>query len=93
MATRKKYTKESRYVFKFTVEISTTLSSVLDMMRYDSCYPASEEDAYKLARLRTPNAKPDDRFVTFIRAGRNANGPTEARWASRGCRVVEVHRP
>lgn len=85
------YIKEPRYIQKFTVRIGT-ISSVIDMMRYDSAWPASEEDSRKLERVMSMggNPSPEDRVVTFLRAGRNANGPTEARWASFGCEVLHV---
>ncbi len=82
-------TEETRYICKFTVRVSG-IAGVIDMMRYDLCYPASEEESRKLERIANDTASGEDRFVDFIRAGRNDRGPTVRRWASFNCKVLEV---
>ena len=82
-------TKETRYISKLTVRVSG-IGGVIDMMRYDSCYPATEEDSRKLERIANHTDSGEDRFVDFIRAGRNKLGPTVRRWASFNCKVLEI---
>ena len=81
--------EETRYISTFTVRISG-ITGVIDMMRYDSCYPATEVESRKLERVANGTDKAEDHFVTFIRAGRNDSGPTVRRWASFNCKVLEV---
>ena len=83
-------TEETRYISKFTVRVSG-IAGVIDMMRYDLCYPATEEESGKLERIVDGTASGEDRFVDFIRAGRNESGPTVRRWASFNCKVLEVN--
>lgn len=65
------------------------MQGVLDMMRYDCCTPASEEDAHKLVRLARGSHDPDDRLVEFRMYSHSGSGPTVARWASFGHEVRE----
>lgn len=94
----KHYKKESRYISVITVRVSSTRAA-LDMMRYDSCWPATEEDSRKLEQLiDAPRGRegldgPDFNIVNFIRAGRNDSGATDGRWASFGCEVISVKAP
>lgn len=56
-----------------------------DMLRYDACYPASSEDAMKLAFDRSGYAslKESERSVELRSEGRNRHWePTDARWRS-----------
>ncbi len=89
--TSKKVTmqEETRYISTFTVRVSG-FAGVIDMMRYDSCYPATEVESRKLERISSGSDKAEDHVVTFIRAGRNDSGPTIRRWASFNCKVLEV---
>lgn len=73
------------YMFRFTVEGGGRFPT--DMLRHDSCWPASEGEARRLAD------GPDDRerrTVTLKRASVNASGPTVDRWRSFGWTVTNV---
>jgi hypothetical protein len=80
--------KETRYISTFRVRVSG-IQSVIDMMRYDSCYPASEIESRKLIRIANGSAKEEDRIVSFTRAGRGDSGPTVRRWNSFNCEILE----
>lgn len=86
------YRKEPRYIQRVVVRVSR-VSNVLDMLRYDSCYPENQEDSRKLERLLGGSRSPDDHVISFIRAGRNESGPTLRRWQSFGCDVLRVEHP
>jgi hypothetical protein len=87
----KNYIKETRYLHKFTVRVGT-IASVLDMLRYDNCFPANEDESRKLMKLMGTGGKPtrEDHVVTFLSAKRTIQGPTIERWESFGCEVVKV---
>ncbi len=66
-----------------------SISSVLDMMRYDKCYPATEADSGRLEMSR-----PDSRDRSFgehlvIFMAHSPAAPTIGRWASFGCEVID----
>jgi hypothetical protein len=84
--------KEARYIQRIVVKVGS-IQGVLDMMRYDSCYPETEEDAHKLTRIANGTAKDEDHIVNFIRAARTQSGPTAPRWASFACAVLDVQHP
>lgn len=90
--------KEQRFISKITVYVNSAEGCV-DMMRYDSCYPATEEDAHKLGRLMwgstvDPNlATSDDHIITFTRCARNNLPATEGRWRSFNCVVLDERHP
>lgn len=70
--------------------VTVHVSSVpLDMMRYDNCVPATEQEAGKLERIALQCATPEDHTVTFRRFSNTPEGPTAGRWASFNCRIVE----
>ncbi len=64
-----------------TFEVSGRFRFPLDMLRYDGCFPASEEESRKLADALSPAPKP-----WRIRLGRyvecRGDMPTIARWKS-----------
>lgn len=74
---------------KFLVRIGT-ISSCIDMMRYDQCFPASDEDSRKLEKAQMGGGKRTymDHLVKFI--GVSPSCPTRERWASFGCTVMAV---
>ena len=63
-------------------------SGVLDMMRYDNCFPATEQDAHKLAWIAAGTATGADHVVEFLRRALNDRGPTVDRWRSYACEVL-----
>lgn len=82
--------KETRYVKTFSVRVGT-IRSIFDMMRYDQCFPATESDASKLARLSSnDNLSGEDRVVKFTSVSRVSNAtPTVERWQSFGCEILQ----
>jgi len=94
---KKIHRRESRFVCVVLVHIST-LRDALDMMRYDCCYPATEDESRKLYRLSDismsrNDRKPTDHLVQFICVSRTENTPTVRRWSSFGCTVFCVRSP
>lgn len=74
------------YVQRVVVQIS---SVPYDMMRYDNCVPATEQDAGKLERVAGGYSDdPADRVVEFRRFARTPGGPTADRWRSFNCEIV-----
>lgn len=97
MGVKKFQRKEQRFISIITVYASSA-ESLVDMMRYDSCFPATEEDAYKLGRLMSasvdPNlVKPEDHIITLTRCARNDLPATEGRWRSFNCHVLDERHP
>lgn len=88
---RKNTQREPR--FKSRLAVHVTGPGVIEMMRYDTCYPATEEDAHKLIRVCGGDGSPDDHLVVFMRSAAADNAPTEGRWRSFGCRVLDVRHP
>lgn len=70
----------------FTVEGAGPLP--LDMLRYDSCFPATEEDA--ATAVQYPGECKGRRRIKLIRRTAGLPEPTEARWRSFGWRVVPI---
>ena len=68
------------YEVKFTVKGAGEFP--IDMLRYDSCYPLSQEDVNKFWWDEV-------REVTLISVKRCKSGPTEGRWNSFGWKVIE----
>ncbi len=87
----KHFKKETRYVSILPVRAAA--HGIIDMMRYDRCVPATEEDAYKINRIMTDTAQPYDRIVTLIRYAANNLPATKARWESYGCQVLDERNP
>lgn len=85
------------YIHRLSVRCRTR-SFPLDMLRYDSCYPASETDAHDigdnlvglLAPLTTNVVTVEKR--TRVKQAR-ADAWTLKRWRSWGCEIVDVHAP
>jgi hypothetical protein len=73
--------KVSVFEVRFVVEGAGDFP--MDMLRYDTCFPATEDDARRAALQN------GTRQVTVI--GRSLAGrvPTEGRWASFGWKVIE----
>lgn len=87
-------TKEPRFVSRLAVYVPS-VEALLDMMRYDSCYPATEDDARKLAHLVTGEAwsSPADHLIRLTRVARNNQPATAQRWRSFGCHVLDERPP
>jgi hypothetical protein len=77
------------YATRFTVEGGGQFP--FDMLRYDGCYPATQEDVTAMV-LRRPSERRQVLLETHHpRAG--ANGLTDERWRSFGWRIIEVNQP
>lgn len=67
--------------------------SILDMLRYDSCCPATEEDAHKIGRVMDGGGEPADRVIRLRRFAAADVPATEGRWRSFGCHVLDERNP
>lgn len=76
-------TTKQKTLFKFTVEGSGPFP--FDMLRYDQCWPATENDSAKIERTTRRGAH--SRAET-IRLASNIDRTTGARWVSFGWKVV-----
>lgn len=79
----------TQYLHRITVAVS--LSFPIDMLRYDGCYPRTEQDAGKIERInhRHLDTTADDRLVEVEKRGDKNAFFTDARWASFGCKIVD----
>ena len=78
------------YYQTFTIEGSFPFP--LDMLRYDSCFPATQKDVSGISQsIERTNTEP----VVKVRLGRlitnKGERPTEARWRSFGWKVSDIH--
>ncbi len=73
------------HMFLFTVEGSGRFPT--DMLRYDACWPAHENEARSLADGSDDQGR---RTITLRRAAVNMSGPTKRRWESFGWTVTNV---
>lgn len=80
--------KQVRFVSIFSVRISG-VQGAIDMMRYDQCYPATEEDARKLMRIVAGTDKADDHVIQLVRVASTDRGPDLRRWRSFNCEVLD----
>ena len=63
----------------------------LDMLRYDSCFPLTTDDASNISRPRDERLSDTHRSVRLsIPAECNRNYPSEGRWSSFGWVVTDV---
>lgn len=67
-----------RYAQTFEVEGSGEFP--WDMLRYDGCFPAREEDSHTMAAARAPGT----RTVRLVRYTPTDRPPTDSRWRSLG---------
>ena len=60
-----------------------------DMLRYDSCYPASQESVSEMAYSTFRRSEPNTTFVVRLKHRDDTKNwkPTEGRWHSFGWRV------
>lgn len=92
---KKHYTKESRCISQLTVHVGSA-SSLIDMMRYDCCFPATEDESRKIWKLigieqgnPADRAGPEDHVIRLHRVSRSELPATDDRWRSFGCRVLD----
>ncbi len=70
------------------IRVTTVHAFPLDMLRYDSCWPESDQDA--LAIAKSLEKYPDEACsVTVCRHSTSKRdlGWTDARWESFGCKI------
>ena len=82
-ATRGK--RQTRYVSRLAVFVPG-VSATIDMLRYDTCYPATEVEAGKLSA-----DKPG--IVRLTMAASSDRPPCYERWTSFGCVVLATRGP
>lgn len=61
----------------------------IDMLRYDTCFPFTEVDAHKVAETYDSYLRRWEIVIAKYPSNR-ADGFTDARWESFGCKVTEV---
>jgi hypothetical protein len=69
---------------RFTVEGTGTFP--LDMLRYDCCWPVSQQDVAAMDYV--PGQRPATRKVDLVMCAITTNGPACERWSSFGWSVV-----
>lgn len=86
--------RETRYVSKLVVHVADA-AALVEMMRYDSCFPSSEAEAHRVIRLigHAESLQGDDHIVRLTRVALNDNPPTMERWKSFACHVLDVRHP
>lgn len=86
-------TGKARGNLEVTFEVRGTGPFPIDMLRYDSCIPASEADSNVIAVTHTPGYRRDTEKVVKLRkytAVRGVAPATEGRWQSFGWTVVHA---
>lgn len=94
-ASKRKLTqRENRYTSKLVVLVADP-AALIEMMRYDSCFPSSEVEAHKIIRIINHSGAEDgsDHVIELTRVALNDNPPTIARWKSFACYVLDVRHP
>jgi hypothetical protein len=89
---RKPYLRETRYVTALVVHVPRA-EALIEGMRYDNCYPASEVEAHKIARMISGSDSAADHVIRLYRVARTDLPPTEARWQSFACTILDVRHP
>jgi len=80
--------------YRFRVRMAQKMGFPTDMLRYDSCWPASSDDAVKLAvAVRSPQDwqhfyVESPARITTIELMSTAKVPSRGRWLSFGWEVV-----
>ena len=90
--TRKPFRREPRFVQMIAVHVHG-IHGLIDMLRYDSCFPSSEIESRKLTKLIDHASEPSDHILRLTRVARNDLPPTDQRWRSFGCTVLDYRSP
>ena len=84
-------------MYKTRFRVTGQLPFPVDMLRYDNCFPGSQEAASYIATKTFPESREDRRSCPIIElctCHSNKNwAPTKARWESFGWWVTEVELP
>lgn len=67
--------------------------ALIDMLRYDACFPHTEDDSNKIRRLMADTTDGDDHIIELKRASANSEPATVGRWQSFGCKVLDERHP
>ena len=93
--TNKLRERQVRFASILTVH-APDANSMLDMMRYDRCYPLGEANVEKIIRLTRPRKgdriQASDHIVQLMRTSANNDEPSE-RWRSFCCSVLDERAP
>ena len=89
---KKHYLKEPRYVTMLAVWVPSA-ESLIEIMRYESCYPRSEVEAHKISRLIRGVGEDADHIIRLTRAARTEMAPNGYRCRSFGAFVLEEWHP
>jgi hypothetical protein len=84
----KKRKRESRYVSILVVH-AHDVQSLIEVMRYDRCCPATEVESHKINRIASHASEPADHVIRLLRFAAADNPPTIGRWESFGCTVLD----
>lgn len=80
---------EKRYIMRLTVTPQRPIVEFpIEMLRYDSCIPATERDAHAIAASISGARRGPP--INLIRVSRTDALPSEGRWASFGWSVSET---
>ena len=95
----KRHKREPRYISVLVVHIPSA-EALIDMLRYDRCCPATEDESRKIWRLISDwrvdgsnQATPADHVIRLHRFASSDVPATEGRWRSFGCRVLDERSP
>lgn len=89
--------KEARYVSVLVVRVPDVMT-LIDMLRYDRCCPATEDESRKIWRLLGSYRGGDeptsaDHVIRLHRFSASVLPATQGRWESFGCRVIDERSP
>ncbi len=84
--------KETRYVSNLVVYVPS-IESLIDMMRYDRCVPATEDESRKLWRIQGGDASASDHYIRLTRYAAANTPATAQRWESFNCRLLDERSP
>lgn len=93
----KQFRKEPRYVSALVVHVPDVMG-LIDMLRYDRCCPATEDESRKLWRMLSITrggepATPADHIIRLHRFAPSNTPATAERWRSFECTVLDERSP
>jgi hypothetical protein len=77
-------------VYQQRWEVEGSMSFPVDMLRYDSCFPFSETESYKIIKCMEGNNRGPVRVIVHrYRSSGMSKEPNAQRWQSFGWKIVE----
>jgi hypothetical protein len=73
-----------------TFIVNTRFEFPIDMLRYDSAFPATEQDSGKISRSLTDHESPLEVTIGRFVDTKKSNPPTIERWQSFGCSISQI---